>query len=196
MASFPTTAKTFASRSNGQTIDAAHVGDLQDEVAAIEDGYLTGTARLNSSNSTVANLSVTGGSTFTGDIVARNRHIVTGALYLNSTAVTPASTNSTTVDISSNVTFMHITQPSGAAVQIHGIGPAPSTALGARVLHICAHRDATSTGIVTLKHESGTASSGDVRFSCPRSVDFVLNPAEGVTAIYTPVLNRWQLLST
>lgn len=63
MASFPSAVKSFASRSNGQTIDAGHVGDIQDEVNAIEDGYLNGTARLNSSNSTVANLSVTGKST-------------------------------------------------------------------------------------------------------------------------------------
>ena len=64
MASFPDAPKSFAARSNGQTIDASHVGDLQDEVNAIEDGYLSGTARLNSSHSTVATLSVTGGSTF------------------------------------------------------------------------------------------------------------------------------------
>lgn len=52
MASFPTTVKTFASRNNGQTIDAAHVGDLQDEVNAIEDGLLSATAQLNL-NSTI-----------------------------------------------------------------------------------------------------------------------------------------------
>jgi hypothetical protein len=68
MASFPTTAKSFASRSNGQTLDAAHVGDLQDEVSAVESGYLGGTARLNSSHSTVVALSVTGGSTFAGAV--------------------------------------------------------------------------------------------------------------------------------
>lgn len=66
MASYPTTAKTFVSRSDGQVISATHVGDLQDEVAAIEDGLLNGTARLNSSNSTVAALSVSGASTFAG----------------------------------------------------------------------------------------------------------------------------------
>lgn len=68
MASFPTSAKSFAARSNGQTIDAAHVGDLQDEVNAIEDGYLNGSARLNSSGSTMVSLSVTGGSTFSSRV--------------------------------------------------------------------------------------------------------------------------------
>ena len=55
-ASYPGAVKTFASRSAGQTIDASHVNDLQDEVAAIEDGLLNGTASLISSNTTVQNL--------------------------------------------------------------------------------------------------------------------------------------------
>ena len=66
MASFPDSVKSFTTKldGSGNNINAAHVNDLQDEVAAIEGGYLNGTARLNSSNSTFANLSVTGGSTF------------------------------------------------------------------------------------------------------------------------------------
>ena len=60
MATYPGSNKTFAARSNGQVIDASHVGDLQDEVAAIEDGLLNGTARLNSSGSTMVSLTVTG----------------------------------------------------------------------------------------------------------------------------------------
>jgi hypothetical protein len=66
MAQFPTSAKTFTSKSNGQVIDAAHVQDLQDEVAAIEDGYLNGTARLNAGASTLASLVVTGNLTVNG----------------------------------------------------------------------------------------------------------------------------------
>ena len=63
MASFPGSVKSFATRSAGQTIQPAHVNDIQDEVNAIEDGYINGTAHLNSSHSTVAALSVSGGST-------------------------------------------------------------------------------------------------------------------------------------
>ena len=66
MASFPTTNITYATRSAGQAIASAHINSLQDEIAAIELGYLTGTARLNAAGSTVATLSVTGGSTFAG----------------------------------------------------------------------------------------------------------------------------------
>ena len=36
MASFPTATKSFTTKNNGGTIDAAHVNDLQDEVTAIE----------------------------------------------------------------------------------------------------------------------------------------------------------------
>ena len=64
MPSFPTSVFAPTNKSNGQTIDASHVNDLQNEVVAIEGGYINGTAPLNSSGSTVGTLSVTGGSTF------------------------------------------------------------------------------------------------------------------------------------
>lgn len=59
MPSFPDSVFAPANRSNGQTIDASHVNGVQDELVAIEAGYINGTARLNSSN-----LSVLGTSTF------------------------------------------------------------------------------------------------------------------------------------
>lgn len=63
MADFPVSPHTFTNFANGALSDAAQVTDIYSEVEAIELGYLTGTARLNSSHSTVAALSVTGGST-------------------------------------------------------------------------------------------------------------------------------------
>lgn len=68
MANFPTAPTTFANRSAGQSVASAHMNSVQDEIAAIEDGYLNGTARLNSSRSTVATLSVLGNSTFAAAI--------------------------------------------------------------------------------------------------------------------------------
>ncbi len=47
-ASFPTAVKTFASRADGEIIHASHVGDLQDEVNAIEDSLLNGGAKASS----------------------------------------------------------------------------------------------------------------------------------------------------
>jgi hypothetical protein len=69
MATFPGAVKTFTTKNAGDVIQPADVNDLQDEVNAIEDGYLNGKAPLNSSNSTVRALSVTGGSTFAGNLV-------------------------------------------------------------------------------------------------------------------------------
>jgi hypothetical protein len=40
-ASYPTSVKSFTTKSNGGTIDAAHVNDLQDEVAAMQTDLLT-----------------------------------------------------------------------------------------------------------------------------------------------------------
>lgn len=70
MANFPASVYSPSAVSNGQTIDAARDNGQDAEITAIESGYLQGTAPLNSSNSTVANLVVTGalqvsgGSTF------------------------------------------------------------------------------------------------------------------------------------
>jgi len=89
MASYPSAVKTFTAKNAGDTIQPSHIGDLQDEVTAIEDGLLNGTAPINSSritapsaqitnatissltvtsfgfptNSTLTNVNVTGGST-------------------------------------------------------------------------------------------------------------------------------------
>ena len=86
-ASFPGAVKTFASRSAGQTIDASHVNDLQDEVNAIADGIINGSAPLNSSRitapalsvsagSTLTTLSVTGASTFAGTVTMAGELLV------------------------------------------------------------------------------------------------------------------------
>lgn len=61
MANFPNSVFAPASRTAGQTIQPAHVNDLQDEVAAIEAGYINGTAPLHASSVTVS-----GGATLNG----------------------------------------------------------------------------------------------------------------------------------
>jgi hypothetical protein len=85
MASYPNAVKAFTTKNAGDTIQPADVNDVQDEVAAIETGLLNGTAPLNSSHSTLASLSVTGGSTLASLSVA-------GASSLASLHVTGAST--------------------------------------------------------------------------------------------------------
>jgi hypothetical protein len=44
MANYPVSVTSFATKSNGQIIDASHVNTLQDEVAAVEGGLLNGFA--------------------------------------------------------------------------------------------------------------------------------------------------------
>jgi hypothetical protein len=96
MADFPTVKHTFTTFSNGATTDAAQVTDIYAEVEAIEDGYLNATARLNSSNSTLANLSVPGGSTLTT--------LSAGASTLTTLQVTGNSTFTGTVTITGTLT--------------------------------------------------------------------------------------------
>ena len=64
MPSYPTAVKSFTTKNAGDSILAAHVNDIQDEVNAIEAGLLNATAPLNSSNSTVNTLQVSSNSTF------------------------------------------------------------------------------------------------------------------------------------
>ena len=80
-ASYPGAVKTFATRSAGQTIASAHVNDLQDEVTAIEDGLLNGTAPLNSSATSVKSLNVTGGSTL-ADLTVSSRATLSSLVTL------------------------------------------------------------------------------------------------------------------
>lgn len=68
MASFPNSVYSPATKSNGQTVQASFFNDPDAEIAAMQDGYLNGSARLNSSHSTVVALSVTGGSTFASHV--------------------------------------------------------------------------------------------------------------------------------
>jgi hypothetical protein len=92
MASYPTSVKTFTSKSDGagNRIFASHVNDIQDEVTAIEDGLLNGTAPVNSSRATVASLSVAGNSTIFGsvtigtDLGVQGNVLVSGRLVASS----------------------------------------------------------------------------------------------------------------
>lgn len=59
MASFPNSVFAPPTRTAGQQVGSAHMNAVQDEIVAIEDGYRNGTAPLNSSGSTLANLRVT-----------------------------------------------------------------------------------------------------------------------------------------
>lgn len=63
MASYPGAVKSFTSKNAGDVIQPVDINDVQDEINAIEAGILNGTANLNTSNSTLVNLSVLHNST-------------------------------------------------------------------------------------------------------------------------------------
>jgi hypothetical protein len=77
-ANYPNSVPTFTNKSAGQVIGSAHINQLQDEVAAIGAGLLQGTAPLNSSNSTLANLSVPGNSSLSGNLAVGGNLSLTG----------------------------------------------------------------------------------------------------------------------
>jgi hypothetical protein len=129
MASYPGSVKTFATRSAGQTIDASHVNDLQDEVNAIENGLLNGGAPINSSRITATALSVSAGSTLTtltatgivtGSAQPRCRLYNVGAQTIGNASLTPLTWDSEEYDVGG----MHSTasNPSRITVPAGGDG--------------------------------------------------------------------------
>lgn len=91
MASYPGTVFSKSDIANGATSDATDVNDLSHEISAIEDGLLNGTARLNSSATSVQTLQVVGNSTFGGVVTANAQP----RCHVMNSAVTSASSNST-----------------------------------------------------------------------------------------------------
>lgn len=87
MASYPSAVKTFTSKADGagNKIFASHINDLQDEVHAIEDGLLNGTAPLSASNASLAHLSVALGSTLASLTVSAGSTLQTLSVVSNST---------------------------------------------------------------------------------------------------------------
>lgn len=88
MASYPSAVKTFTTKSDGagNKIFASHINDLQDEVTAIEDGILNGTAPITSSRVVAASLSVAGNSTIGGAFSVAGNSTVSGSFSVGGSA--------------------------------------------------------------------------------------------------------------
>ena len=123
MPSYPTSVKSFTTKNAGDSILAAHVNDIQDEVNAVEAGLLNGTAPLNSSNSTVAALSVTGNTTLAASLQ------VSGNSTFQSISVLGGSTLSGSVQVGGNSTFQSISVLGGSTLSIRSVTPPPHMAL-------------------------------------------------------------------
>lgn len=167
MASFPTSVKVFTSRNTGDTIQASHVNDLQDEVNGIEDGYLNATARLNSSNATVAALQVTNNSTFSGGIQSSNSTITVLNVTGTSTLVGNVVVNGALQSSFTTVNRLTLTDSAPAA-------PGATVLYSNRVLHTWAVLSSTPTLLANVNVSSATRPSSGV-------VDIAFGTALGST---------------
>jgi len=101
-ASYPISVKTYTTKNTGETIQAIFLTEMELEITAIESGLLTGTAPLNSSNSTMVNLSVTGGATFAAFTLGAST--VASLVVSSNMTVTGASTFTGRIVASSGLT--------------------------------------------------------------------------------------------
>ena len=192
MASFPTSVKSFASRSNGQSIDAAHVNDLQDEVNALEDGYLNATARLNSSNSTVANLSVLGNSTIAGTLA-----VSTGATFSGPVTMSSAVTVNGAMTFGSSGTLA-LPRPSACrvtstgAIQVPGATEAGISFDVQRFNQGSIHSTAANSSRITFGStglwEVGGCVQWHANLQGGPQLKLVLNDATPIAEVYGPLV--------
>lgn len=188
MPSFPTSIFSPASKNTGDTIQAAHVTDLDSEVVAIEQGLRNGTAPLNSSNSTFAALSagastlaavsVTGESTMGGVTTFRAPLVMPTA----STTLSGGSTRFDNVLLPSTAVLLRV-DGNSTAIAISGI----STVVGGRVLYVV---NAEAAAAVTLLNEDAN-SSATCRLQLGGS-NRTISAGGMVVLIYDGVTGRWR----
>lgn len=183
MANYPTSIPSFTNKSAGQTIASAHINSLQDEVVAIGSGLLQGTAPLNSSNSTVVRLSVT------GDLSVIGGSTLSGPLALPGT-ITPAalSSGNTNNYNPAGLTGVFALRLSGAA--------GGSTLTGLHInyngeLKLLINAGAPTIGIA---HNSG-GSSADAKFVLQSGSDTVIGNNQSILFWADPVSNFWRQIS-
>src|SRR6185436_10784600 len=204
MASYPTAVASFTTKLDGagNTIQAAHVNDLQAEVVAIEAGLLTGTAPLSSSNSTHNNLSVLGGSTMAGGLVVGGALSVTGGStflgQLNASTVAVASglilsgVNSALLAAGNNDDYLlHLSTPGLCHVRLTA-NAAGSTLTG---FHMGAAAETgrmflltnVSAPDIVLKSQTGSAN----QIATPGSANITLNALDSCWVIRDNVFSLW-----
>jgi hypothetical protein len=183
MANYPTSVPSFTNKSAGQTIASAHINSIQDEVVAIGSGLLQGTAPLASSNSTVANLSVSGASTLATLGVTGNSSF--GGAFVRKGVI----------DVTLSSGDNHNLNPTGisSAYALRLTGSASGStltgitggAVGRELLLIRA-----STAIIGLKNDAG--SSAGVRIQMASNSDTTFQYAR---LWYDDASARWLLVS-
>jgi hypothetical protein len=216
MPSFPASIKSFTTKNAGDTIQPADVNDLQDEVNALEAGYLNGTARLNSSNSTCVSLVVTGAasaatldvsatSTLHGNVTMSADAAVTGNLTVlggvlsaghllmresvytqGSTTITPSTGTINDMVISSAVANIRMNVAAGGST-VTGFALAGGATDG-QMLWIWN----VGTGSLGLSHTTGSASTG--QFACPNNATATVRTNGAVLVRYDATAGFWRVL--
>lgn len=204
-ASFPGAVKTFTTKNTGDVIQPADVNDLQDEVNAIEAGIRNGTAPLNSSNSTLTNLSVTANSTIAGALnvggamtigtldVGSVSTFAAGVTFLSrwsvgtSTAATLSTGNTDDLAIPSSIGTLRLTANSSG-----------STLTGFAVSGGAANRQMLllqeiSGNAVVLGHRTGSASSNQI--ACPGNTALTIRANGGVWLVYDNNIPTWRAVA-
>ena len=221
MASFPNSVKTFTTRNLGDTIQASHINDLQDEVNAIEAGYLNGTARLNSSASTMASLHVTGFSTI-GALIAGALDVTTGSTLHGTLDVTSSATFTSNVTVGGTFNASGQSQLRGSIVYSASTNVTPAStgntndlAISATVSQVRLNITGNSTitglamaggaldgqtlmfwnvgsGTCNLPHQTGSASTG--QWICPQNTAVSLKTNGGLLARYDGTSSGWRIM--
>lgn len=159
MASYPTAVKTFTTKSDGagNKVFASHINDLQDEVTAIEDGLLNGSAPVSCSRATAASLSVAGASTV-GSLSVGGASTITGAVTLansirySAEVVVTLSTGDTHNLSVSSAAFLYVVTNSSGSTLTGLAGP-----VGQQIMVYCAGPVALG-----LKNSSGSISTNQL----------------------------------
>ncbi len=151
-------------------------------MTAIEGGIRNGTAPVNSSNSTVANLSVPGGSTFRGPVALFGGTFV----GLQSTSFSGASTRFDDIIVADTATMI-LVGGNSTSIAISGITMPLSTVSG-RVLYIV-NTEGGAT-LTLLNADANSAAQNRMQFIA--SGNKVLNNGGAALLIYDGVSNLWR----
>ena len=203
MASYPSAVKTFSNRSAGQTIEASHINDLQDEVNAIEDGLLNGTAPVTCSNATIQRLVVAGNAQFTNSSWSGSLSIAGGSTmfaiqsgnstfagtvgltnYISATLSTGDNNNWNPTGVSSAV-FIRITANSSGST-LTGI----TGGVSGRLLTLI---NVSANAVVLANNDA--ASSAGCRFIMANGTDFSLGAHCVVQLWHDPVDGSWRQIT-
>jgi hypothetical protein len=220
-ASYPTAAKAFTTKSDGDDIDASHINDLQDEVTALEAALLTGL--LHAIIFGDVSLAGAGPRIMAGAGLMRFVGHTSGFSWTdqNHSTQTMYLTNAGALGVLGLITAFAGLTSSGPLAENAVLSPATITAdqndyapagyATSRVLRLASDASRTITGIVAvaglrllivnggannivLAHDSAS-SSGINRFFCPGLSALTIRPGGAVEVWSDTVTPVWRVVA-